>query len=321
MFLGLGIFIVGIKLMSRGLENLSGTSFAIMLQRLTGSRVSAFLCGFFFTAFTQSSSLTSVLVVGLAEAGLLEIAPAIAVVIGANVGTTVTAQLLSFHLSEAALPLGILGIVFMAIGGQSVVKNLGRTLAGLGTLLTGLNVMTGILGAVVELSEFETLLGKAANSPLLGVLAGLLAAGIIQSSSVVAGMVLALAHAGKIDLPAGASLLIGADIGTCVTALLAGAGGGISAKRVAYAHLFFNLVSAALVLPVFPMFLRLAAFTSAELPRQLANAHTLYNLCGAIPLLVVLGPYSGILKMLINDRKGPKKRNNAIIDEYLSRWL
>lgn len=282
---GLFLFLGGLRLMSSGLENLCGSSFAAGVQHFTGNRFSAFLCGLIFSGLTQSSSLVTVVLVGVVNAGIIGLRPAIAVMIGANVGTTVTGQMISFDLYEYALYFAVAGAILIVAGRQRH-RQVGRALLGLGVLLFGLENMGGALAPLAESKFAQNLLSSAAVYPLTGIFAGAALTALIQSSSAVVAMAISLAKEGVLSLAAGAAVIVGADVGTCVTTLLAGLGTGIAARRTAFAHLFFNLCSVLLVLPFFSLFIRLAAASSDALPRQLANAHTLYNLGGAILLLL-----------------------------------
>ncbi len=307
--------------MTAGLAKMGGTALAENIRRFTANRVSAFICGVIFTALTQSSSLTTVVVVGMVEAGLIPLAPAIAVIIGANVGTTVTGQLLSFQLQNYALPLAVAGILMLALLPRGRGRDLGRMLTGLGVLLLGLKVMATSLAPLSETELFAAMLQSASLYPLSGIVAGAVATALLQSSSAVVGMTLLLAQSGKLTLAAGISLIIGADVGTCITSLLAGLGTGICARRAALAHLLFNVFSVLLILPVFDMFVNAAASMSSVLPRQLANAHTTYNGCGAILMLLLLSPFQRLVEWLTVPKSQEKKRIWTMISETITDWF
>ncbi len=319
--LGLFLFLGGLRIMTLGLEQLAGSSFELFIKRATANRYSSFICGIVFTALTQSSSLTTVMVVGAVEAGLIRLAAAVAIIIGANVGTTVTGQLLSFRLYTLALPMAVAGLVFLASFPHGRCKTAGRVVTGFGVLLYGLNTMAISLAPLSVTDWFAGALCAAEINPLLGILAGALATALIQSSSAVMGMVLGLAHGGAISLTAGVSLIVGADVGTCVTSLLAGIGAGLPAKRAALAHFLFNVFSVMLVLPFFGRFVLLASSTAESVPRQLANAHTFYNLAGAVVLLVLLKPYILLVERIIQPENKGKKRTFHSIVELIARWF
>ncbi|NLZ38371.1 MAG: Na/Pi cotransporter family protein [Firmicutes bacterium] len=310
----------GLRLLADGLEFLSGSSFAAALQYITQNRFSAFCCGLFFTALTQSSSLTTVVMVGMAESGLLELKTAIAIIAGANVGTTVTGQLLSFQLSDFAWPLLMVGIVLMLYRNRYT-RNAGRALVGFSVLLFGLRTMSVSLKPLAKMSFFISMIHQASVHPILGIAAGVVITSLVQSSSAVVGMVLALAASNAISLPVGFAVVIGADIGTCVTSLIAAIGSGVSARRAAIAHLLFNFISVLLIMPIFPQFIRIAALSADSLSRQLANAHTLYNLSGAILLLLFLTPFEILVEKLVKANHTEKKRIYDFFSELIRKWF
>lgn len=307
--LGLLLFFTGLRVMSGSLKMLAGTGGTLYLARCTGNRYSAFMCGLLFTSLTQSSSLTTVLVVGGVDAGLLPFRPALAMIIGANVGTTVTGQLLTAGLPDFAGWLTAAGMAAALLSPAGRARSAWTALAGLGVLLYGFRAMSQALVPLGQAAWFSGLLSLAEHHPLLGVLAGMMAAAVVQSSSAVIGMVLLLAQTGRLSLEAGVSLVAGADIGTCVTALLAGLGAGKTARRAALAHLLFNLFSAVLVLFIFPFFVLFCRVTADSVTRQLANAHTLYNLSGAAVLLFLLQPFQRLTELLHCAISTGEKRN------------
>lgn len=319
--LGLVCFLAGMKLMTAGLETMYGTSFAGRLQQLTANRLRAFLCGLLFTCLTQSSSLATVLVVGVVDAGLLALAPAIAVIIGANVGTTVTGQILSFQLHDCAAYIVGAGLAMMVFFPGKRGRQAGRALTGLGVLLSGLKMMSISLVPLAGLPWFGSLLSLAAVHPFAGVLAGAAATAVIQSSSAVVGMVLLMAREGILTLGAGAGVIVGADVGTCVTSLLAGLGTGVNARRAAASHLLFNIFSVMFVMPLFPVFVAVAERTGDSLPRQLANAHTIYNLAGAVVLLLLFAPFQALVEKVVKAENRQEKRISSIFGEYVARWF
>jgi phosphate:Na+ symporter len=319
--IGLMLFLGGLRVMSLGLEQLCGSSFSSALQHFTGNRISAFLLGFLFTALTQSSSLATVLVIGVVDAGIINLAAAIAVIIGANVGTTITGQLLSFHLYDYALYLVAAGGLLLLSQRKGERREAGRSLLGLGVLLYGLSVMGRSLAPVAETPLALRLLQAASAHPYIGILAGAAITAIVQSSSAVVGMSIAMAQEGALTLGAGAGILVGADVGTCVTSLMAGFGTGLTARRAAIAHLLFNLFSVALVIPVFHIFITIAVTSADTVPRQLANAHTLYNLSGAILLLLFLNPFKNLTEYLVRPEITAKKRILTRFGELLEKWF
>jgi phosphate:Na+ symporter len=317
---GLLLFLGGLKLMSGGLEAMCGNTFAETVRRLTGNRFSAFLCGLAFAGLTQSSSLATVIVVGVVDARIIGLGAAIAVIIGANVGTTVTGQLISFQLYDYAQVFAGLGILFL-FSSSGTARNAGRALLGLGLLLFGLRTMTSALVPVFHADWVENLMRETAIHPAAGIFTGALLTALVQSSSAVVGIAIALAGEGALTLASGAAIIVGADVGTCVTSLLAGLGTGLAARRAAIAHLMFNVFSVLIVLPVFSSFIMLAARTADVLPRQLANAHTIYNLSGAILLMILLTPFQTLVERVCAAENPDKKRIFSVLGELLARWF
>ena len=307
--------------MSAGLEAMCGSSFNIAVRHFTGNRFVGFLCGVLFTGLTQSSSLATVIVVGITDAGIMPLGSAIAVIIGANVGTTVTGQLLSFQLFDYALPIVVTGILLAILPRRGKSREGGRAILGLGILLSGLKTMGAALVPVTETQLVASLLQSATIHPWIGILAGAGVTAVVQSSSAVVGIAITLAREGVLTLAAGVGIIIGADVGTCVTSMIAGLGTGLTARRAAFAHLLFNICSVLLIIPIFPTFVRFAYASADTLPRQLANAHTLYNISGAVVLLLLLNPFQWLVERLIQTENPKKKRITSLFGELFARWL
>lgn len=320
-FLGLILFLGGLKIMSAGLVQFGGSSFAQAVRQWTGHRSSAFLVGILFTAFTQSSSFVTVIAVGMVDARIIGLGAAIGVIVGANVGTTITGQLVSFRLYDYAPLLVAAGAILIFSSQKGGKREFGRVLLGLGVLLSGLNTMSSFLAPLAETVWAAEFLEMAAINPLVAVLAGAAITAIVQSSSAVMALTIALAQEGGLPLAAGVAILLGADVGTCVTSLLAGLGTGVNARRAAAAHLLFNLLSVAVVLPIFQLLITVAVASADTVPRQLANAHTIYNLCGAVTLLFFLSPFQWLIERLIVPKNTVKRRILTKFGEIIEKWF
>ena len=321
LFLGLMLFLGGLKVMSAGLTQLGGSPFVLAVRHLTAHRSAAFLAGVLFTAFTQSSSLATVIVVGMVDARIINLGAAIAVILGANVGTTFTGQLVSFRLYDYAPLLLAAGAILFLIPQKGKEKIVGRVLFGLGVLLSGLNMMSSILAPQAEKAWAREFLEMAATNPSIAILTGAAVTAIVQSSSAVMALTIALAEEGVLSLAAGLGILVGADVGTCVTSLLAGLGAGVNARRAAAAHLIFNLFSVAMVLPIFQLFISVAVASADTVPRQLANAHTIYNLGGAVLLIIFLSPFQLLIERLIMPESTVKRRILVKFGEIIKKWF
>lgn len=287
----LGVFLFGLRWMSRCLARAAGSALRGALARFTGTPLAGFGTGCLVTAAWQSSSLTAVAVVGLVNAGVLRLGQAVPVIIGANVGTTVTAQLLSLELHRLAWPVLLVSGLLAA---ARPTRRAGLPLLGFGLVLTGLGGMARSLVPLAESRMFTAFLEGAGTAPWKGIGAGFAATAAVQSSSAVAGIVLGLCLEGKVALPAAVALILGADLGTAVTALIASLGMNRGARLAAWSHFAFNLASLLLVLPFFSFLVALASLSAAGPARQLANAHTIYNLAGAVILLPLAVPAAAL---------------------------
>ena len=285
--------------MSTRLSGAAGPALKRLLARAAGRPWSACLAGCLATAVLQSSSLTSVMVVGLVNARVLSLAQAVAVIIGANVGTTLTAQLISLNLHRLALPF-IGAAVLLYLLPLKRIRPAAAAAIGFGLVIFGMEGISRSLAPLQESPFILQLLTAVGQTPWQGIGGGIIASAALQSSSAVMGLVLGLAMKELISLPAAMALLIGADVGTCITALAASLGMGRAAKAAAWSHFLFNLISMLLALIFFRWLLWLAFTSSAALPRQLANFHTLYNLLGAVVLL----PLSPQSARLLSGRSG-----------------
>lgn len=291
LFGGLGLFLYGMKLMGDGLENAAGDKLKGIFDRMTSNPIKGVLTGTIVTAIIQSSSATTVMVVGFVNAGLMNLYQASAVIMGANIGTTITAQLITFKFDSFAP-------IFLAIGALMVLftksrktKEIGHIVLGFGILFLGLNLMSAAMAPLKDSDLFKTLILRLNGHTLLGVLIGLIMTGILQSSSAATGILVALAKAGSLPLSVAIPVLLGCNIGTCVTALISSIGTSRTAKKAAVLHLTFKVIETIifLIIPmgiVTAMVLKISPTTGPNaIPKQIANAHTLFNVINTIILL------------------------------------
>jgi len=315
---GLGLFIYGIWEMSEGLHKASGERMRRVLHNLTGSPIKGVLVGTGITSLIQSSSATTVIVVGVVNAGLMSLTQALGVIFGANIGTTITAQLIAFKLTDYGLPIIGLGMFILFFARNKTYKYVGEFLLGFGILFLGLNILTNTVKPLGHYPWFNNLFIKFSKEPLLAILAGTVVTAVLQSSSVTTGMVLGLAMANLIDLKAAVPLVLGCNIGTCVTAMIASIGTSISARRAAIAHALFNIIGVAIFLPFLNGFQNLVMHTSHSLSRQIANAHTLFNVINTLIFLPFTGLYA---KLLTNIVRGKEEEEIEYLPKYLERHL
>lgn len=304
-FAGLTLLLVGFHIMSSGFRLVPTSKIKFYLTKLTGNRILGLLTGTIATMVLQSSSVTTVMVVGLVNSGLLNLTRAIPVIIGANIGTTITAQILAFNLMDWAFPLLCAGFVVLLLTRARIkyLFGLGKAIFGIGLLYLGLNMMSGALKPLRESPLILNLLLEAGEVPLRGILMGALVTFLFQSSSAVIGVVMAMAMQGIVSLPASTAIILGADMGTCITSMIASIGTDINAKRTALAHLIFNIIGAVCLLPLFYLFVNLIRETSPSLIRQIANAHTFYNIFNAVIILPFVNMFAGLIVYITPEGK------------------
>lgn len=315
---GLGLFIYGLWEMSEGLHKASGERLRRILHNFTGRPIKGVLVGAGITSLIQSSSATTVMVVGFVNAGLMTLVQALGVIFGANIGTTITAQLIAFKLTDYALPIIGIGMILMFVAKKKSHKYIAEFLMGFGILFLGLSILTSVVKPLGQYPVFNNILLSFSRNPILGILAAATITGIFQSSSVTTGMVLSLSMAGLIDLKGALPLILGCNIGTCVTALIASLGTNISARRASLAHILFNIMGVLIFLPFISVFGNLVAHTSSSIPRQIANAHTLFNVINTLVFLPFVNLYAKLLTRLI---KGEEEEEIEYLPKHLERHL
>lgn len=315
LFGGLALFLYGLDQLSEGLKHAAGDTLKTLLTRLTTNRFLGALTGAVITGVLNSSSVTTVLVVGFVTAGVMSLAQSVAVIMGANIGSTVTAQLLAFNLSAyALLPIAI-GFFMLFASKRATVRYWGMIVMGLGLVFYGMGVMSDAMKPLRSHEPFVQALAKMEN-PLLGILGGALFTGLVQSSAATVGLAIALASEGLLTLPAGIALALGANIGTCVTALFAALGKPVEAVRAAVVHVGFNVLGVVVWLPFLGMLAKLAIAISpaehhldassrlaAEVPRQIANANTLFNVINTVLFIGFTGWFARLATRLVRERK------------------
>lgn len=284
---GLALFLYGMHMMSSGLEAAAGNRMKQILERLTSNRFLGVAVGAGITAVVQSSSATTVMVVGFVNSGMMTLRQAVWIIMGANIGTTITGQLIALDIGELAPLIAFAGVVSVLFIKRSRFHNIGQIIAGLGILFIGMEMMSGSMSPLRESEAFIGLLTKFSN-PLFGILAGMLFTAIIQSSSASVGILQALAASGLIGLPSAVFVLFGQNIGTCITAVLASIGTGRSAKRATIIHLMFNLIGTAVfsvLATTTPITNLVAGLTPGDATAQIANMHSFFNIATTLMLL------------------------------------
>nr|WP_297574224.1 Na/Pi cotransporter family protein [uncultured Peptostreptococcus sp.] len=293
---GLGMFLYGMNVMGDGLQKAAGDKLKKIIEMLTTNRIMGVLIGTLVTAIIQSSSATTVMTIGFVNAGIMSLQQAVGVIMGANIGTTVTAQLVSFSIEKyAPISIGI-GMMFWFFTKKKNIKNISEILIGFGILFVGMNFMKAAAAPVSEMQEVHDAMLYLSKNPVLGILAGFLITGTIQSSSASIGILIVLASQGLLPITAALPVLYGDNIGTCVTSLLSTIGASRNARRAAIMHMCFNVIGTILFILVLskPIISIVTRIDPTNVPRQIANAHTLFNLVNVIVLL----PFSSYLVKL-----------------------
>ncbi|GAA3657239.1 Na/Pi cotransporter family protein [Asaccharospora irregularis] len=316
---GLGLFLYGMNLMAEGLQKSAGTKLKKIIELLTSNLLMGVLVGTGVTAVIQSSSATTVMVVGFVNAGIMSLTQAMGVIMGANIGTTMTAQLVSFDLNGMA-PVAIgVGIILYLFGNKPKIKNMAEILIGFGILFTGMDFMKNAVEPLQEYKGFTDLLVTFGNYPLLGLLLGFGITAIVQSSSASMGMLLALASQGLIPLNAALPILYGQNIGTCVTSLISSIGASRNARRAAMMHLIFNVLGTVIFLIVLnkPVVSLVTSMNPGNVARQIANTHTLFNVISVIILLPFTKYIIKLAIKLVPDKENDLEEEETKIIKYI----
>ncbi|AXU29375.1 TPA: Na/Pi cotransporter family protein [Clostridioides difficile] len=316
---GLGLFLYGMNLMGEGLQKSAGTKLKKIIKLLTSNLFMGVLVGTGVTAVIQSSSATTVMVVGFVNAGIMTLKQAIGVIMGANIGTTVTAQLVSFDLTGMApVALGV-GIILYLFGNKPRIKNIAEILIGFGILFTGMDFMKMAVEPLRDYQGFTDLLVTFGRYPLLGLLLGFGITAIIQSSSASMGMLVALAAEGLVPLSSALPILYGQNIGTCVTSLLSSIGANKNARRAAMMHLIFNVLGTVIFLIFLnkPVVSMVTSWDPSNVARQIANTHTLFNIISVLILLPFTNLIIKLAIKLVPDRAGDIDEDETKTIKYI----
>lgn len=314
LFGGLALFLFGMEQMAESLKAVAGERMKTILAKLTTNRFTGAATGAFVTAIIQSSSVTTVLVVGFITAGLMSMSQSVGIIMGANIGTTITAQIVAFKVTKAALLMVGVGFSMLFISKEEKIKQYGTMLMGLGLVFFGMSVMSDAMKPLRTFQPFLDLMIQM-ESPLVGILVAAAFTGLIQSSSATTGIVIVMASQGFISLPAGIALAFGANIGTCVTALLASIGKPREAVRAAVVHIMFNIGGVVLWVMFIPQLVDFVTWFSpvhpelsgidrlgAETPRQIANAHTVFNIANTFIFIGFTTQIARLVEKLIPDK-------------------
>lgn len=317
---GVGLFLYGIKIMGQGLEMAAGSKLKSMLDKVTSNKFMAVLIGVIVTALIQSSSATTVMVVGFVNAGLMNLVQATGVIMGANIGTTVTSVLIALDLSEIAPVFVFVGAALLVFAKKKFLTHIGEIIAGFGLLFIGMDTMSSAMEPLRDSAFFTDLMVKA-NNPIVGILAGLVFTAVIQSSSASIGILQALAIKGLVPIEFAVFVLFGQNIGTCVTALLSAAGSKTNSKRAAVIHFLFNILGTVIfvLISLFTPYVELLRMISDDTVVQISAAHIIFNVVSTLLLFPFSNKLVALSRRLIPDKedKLSKTQQLSYLDERI----
>ncbi len=318
---GLALFIFGMTTLTNSLQKVTSNGLKLMISILQKRPWASVLVGLVTTMIIQSSSATSVMTIGFVNAGLMALKASIGIIMGANIGTTITAQIISFNITDVlSYPLIIIGFLLFFISKRRRYKNIGMALLGLGLLFLGMNVMKLSLEPLKSNIAFKNFLLTFGKNPFLGLLAGVIITSTLQSSSATIGLLIALATQGLLPISAAVPILFGDNIGTCTTALIASTGTTVTARRTAFAHLLFNILGTGLFLILlygFRLGPLLLPHIGSTVPHQIANMHTIFNITTTVILFPMIGLFEKLVVKLYPGKDVIVQKNALYLDSRL----
>ena len=328
---GLGLFLFGMKNMSEGLQKVAGRSMRKILEMLTKTTIAGVAVGAGVTAIIQSSSATTVMLIGFVQAGLMSLKQSIGIIYGANIGTTITAQIIAFKIHQYALPAIGLGVFLYFFVPRKNLKYFGQILLGFGLLFFGLAVMTSVFGPLKKSPEFHQLFVTFSRNPMLAVLTGMILTMVVQSSSATVGITMTLAGVGLLDFVTAFAVVLGDNVGTTITAQLAALNANVTAKRTAWAHTLFNLIGAGYMLLLLnfqiegkPIFLHLIdlitpgdVWMGQNIERHVANSHSIFNIFNCVIFIPLTGLVAFIVTKLVRGEVEVIEHETKYLDDRM----
>lgn len=303
---GVGLFTYGIKLMSDALQAIAGDKMRQLIGSLTKTPWRGVMIGALVTVLMQSSSATTVMTVSFVNAGLMQLKQAIGVIMGANIGTTTSAQIIAFQIKDFALPILAIGVALSLLSKKPKYKHIGNGLVGFCLLFIGMQTMETSMYFLRDNREFFL---KFSSHPILGVIAGTVLTLVVQSSAATIGLTMAMATQGLLTFEAAVPIILGDNIGTTITAVLSCIGTRRAAKQAAMSHVLFNVVGVMIFMFGLPIFEKIVLLTSDDIARQLANAHTIFNVANTLLFLPFTGVFARLIEFVL-----PSKREEAVSD-------
>lgn len=314
---GIALLLYGIRLAGEGLQKAAGGRLRAILTSLTKNRYIGIGVGAVITAILQSSSAATVMLVGFVSSGLMTLNQTIGVILGADIGTTATVQLLAFRVYDVAILFIAIGIGLMSFAKRAVTREIGQGILGFAFIFFSIKIMSDSMIPLRESEHLKALLLSIGESPLLGILLAALMTALVQSSAAVIGMALALSLQNLMTLDVAIPIILGANIGTCAAAILTSIGANLEARQVAAAHILFKVIGVSLFYPFIGPFKDLIEYTAADIPRQIANAHTLFNVAIAMIFLPFANPFANLVRKIIPEREGEERFGPKYLDPHV----
>ncbi len=308
LFGGILLLLYGMKTAGDGMQKAAGARFRGFLIAVTENRIKGAGVGAAITALLQSSSATIIMLVSFVGSGLLSLKATMGVILGADIGTTITVQIITFKIYDYAIIFAGIGILLEFFGRRGHLQDVGRAILGFAFIFLALKVLTEVFSPLAGDPLFRELMLNMGKDPVAGIIIATFITAILHSSVATLGLALTAAHNGLITLDAAMPIVLGANIGTCVSAIASAIGAPVEAKRVALAHILFKVIGVIIVLPFLALFTHLVGLSAANLPRQIANAHTLFNITIALLFLPFIGPFTKLVEKLLPERGPSEKR-------------
>ncbi|WP_319480826.1 Na/Pi cotransporter family protein [uncultured Draconibacterium sp.] len=313
---GLALFLHGMNVMTDGLKAAAGSKMKAFLQGMTRNRWTSLVAGTGITAVIQSSSVTTVLAVGFVSAGLISFQSTLGIILGANIGTTITAQIIAFKITKASWIIIAVGFLAGFLFKKKIIKNAGTIILGLGLIFLGMSVMSDATAPLKNYEPFLELM-EGLDNYIYGILIGAIFTALVQSSSATTGIVIIMASQGLLDIQPAIAIIMGANIGTCVTAILSALGKPKAAMRVAVSHVLFKVLGVLIWFAFIPQLAHLVENISpGSESRQVANAHTLFNLANTFLFIWLVKPISRLVVWLVPDKKKKEERAFPELDNF-----
>ncbi|MBI1911358.1 MAG: Na/Pi cotransporter family protein [Deltaproteobacteria bacterium] len=313
-FGGIMLLLYGMRLAGEGLQRAAGAKLRGLLIKATDNRFKAVGAGAAITVLLQSSSATTVMLVGFVGSGLMGLTQTMGVILGADIGTTLTVQIIAFKIYNYALGLVGIGILSMYSGGKGGGKDIGQALVGFGFVFFALKILIETFEPAAQTPALREFLLNISKDPFAGIIVSALLTALFHSSAATLGLAITAAHSGLLTLDAAMPIVLGANIGTSFTAIISSIGASVDSKRVALAHVLFKVFGVLIVIPFLGVFTHLVGFSTDDLPRQVANAHTFFNIAITVLFLPFTVPFTNLVKFLMPEREGAVRFGPKYLD-------